>query len=84
MNDWVKRYEQDKARRAAIDHCRMMIHSSALFYPLLFMATMGATMAGVDIDTYTAVAIVFHVFPLGFAATCGLKAIFELYAWVIE
>ncbi len=80
MKDW----NQYKAQRASHDRCRVMLFTAGLFYAGLFMLTMGATMAGVEIDTYTAVAIVFYVFPIGVTATLALTAIFELYAWVIE
>ena len=72
------------ARIAAYDRCRMMILAALAFYPALFMGIIIAGFAGYEVDTYTAVSIVFHVFPLGAVATMALFAAFNLYVWIAE
>ncbi len=55
-----------------------------MFYVLLFTGTLGAGLAGFEIDIMTAVSIVFYVFPLGLIASMALLAAFNFYAWLTE
>ena len=62
-----------------IDRIHHILLTNALLYPVAFMALITAGFNGIRFDTYTEVAVVFHILPFGFIAACILLAAWELF-----
>ena len=82
MNDF--NFETWTAMRKRNDRIRAILVGHIMFYILIFMVTTVSGLAGVEIDTYLAVDLIFRVFPLGTVASMALYGAFNTYAYVVE